>query len=207
MTDPVVCSDGFTYERSAIVQWLQRKLVSPMTRQRVSPRLHPNHALRQMIEDMRAGSTVPASELQPSVSVLPGGGVLEGEECMAVQGCRRLRALLDGASKMRWRYELLWWLVLRRAAIALGWPPLIGKRGLIAEVRHRCVRLRRRLASVGVVRELGATIVPFLCTALRWTGIFTLHAYAQINLQALVQSAAASWQLAVKCLHALFGFQ
>lgn len=32
MKDPVIAMDGYTYERTAIVEWLSRSGVSPMTR-------------------------------------------------------------------------------------------------------------------------------------------------------------------------------
>ena len=36
MQDPVIASDGHTYERAAIMEWFARKDTSPMTNQRVS---------------------------------------------------------------------------------------------------------------------------------------------------------------------------
>ncbi|KAK9819484.1 hypothetical protein WJX81_005966 [Elliptochloris bilobata] len=47
MTDPTVAADGFTYERSAIMQWLQLgHVTSPMTNQPLPhPGLTPNRAL------------------------------------------------------------------------------------------------------------------------------------------------------------------
>ena len=53
MEDPVICSDGHTYERVAIEQWLRTNSRSPMTNQHLPSRLLiPNHALRQAIESM-----------------------------------------------------------------------------------------------------------------------------------------------------------
>ena len=40
--DPVVASDGQTYDRSAIEQWLQWNGTSPITRERLQQRLYPN---------------------------------------------------------------------------------------------------------------------------------------------------------------------
>lgn len=52
--DPVIASDGFTYERSAIEDWISRKRTSPMTNE---PLIHtlltPNLAFRSMIHDMQ----------------------------------------------------------------------------------------------------------------------------------------------------------
>lgn len=55
MSDPVVAPDGFTYERSAIAQWLQvaRACRSPMTNQPMEPILVPNHSLRSSILEWR----------------------------------------------------------------------------------------------------------------------------------------------------------
>lgn len=56
MQDPVICEDGYTYEREAVEAWLQEHGRSPMTNQQlVSTRLIPNRALRGMIELWREG--------------------------------------------------------------------------------------------------------------------------------------------------------
>lgn len=53
MVDPVTCSDGHTYERVAIEQWLQSNSRSPKTNQHLSSRvLIPNYAMRQAIESI-----------------------------------------------------------------------------------------------------------------------------------------------------------
>lgn len=53
MEDPVICSDGHTYERVAIEQWLQSNSRSPKTNQNLPSRvLIPNYAMRQAIESM-----------------------------------------------------------------------------------------------------------------------------------------------------------
>mmetsp|Transcript_24544 Transcript_24544/g.34293 ORF Transcript_24544/g.34293 Transcript_24544/m.34293 type:complete len:152 (+) Transcript_24544:39-494(+) len=52
MKDPVICSDGHTYERSAIQQWLQRHNTSPKTNLPLASNvLIPNHSLRSIIHD------------------------------------------------------------------------------------------------------------------------------------------------------------
>ena len=51
MRDPAIAPDGFTYERTAIAEWLAVHNVSPMTRQPMdASQLRSNHALRQTIE-------------------------------------------------------------------------------------------------------------------------------------------------------------
>ena len=51
MTDPVIGSDGRTYERSAILQWLAKNQNSPMTREPMTvASLKPNYALKSAIE-------------------------------------------------------------------------------------------------------------------------------------------------------------
>jgi hypothetical protein len=52
MVDPVICSDGHTYERKNIQNWLEISNRSPKTNE-VMPNsfLIPNHALRAVIED------------------------------------------------------------------------------------------------------------------------------------------------------------
>ena len=50
MTDPVSTSDGFTYERAAITEWLRTKDTSPKTGATLeSKALIPNHSLRSVI--------------------------------------------------------------------------------------------------------------------------------------------------------------
>eukprot|EP00658_Telonema_sp_P-2_P028428 TRINITY_DN21783_c0_g1_i2.p1 TRINITY_DN21783_c0_g1~~TRINITY_DN21783_c0_g1_i2.p1 ORF type:complete len:188 (-),score=29.53 TRINITY_DN21783_c0_g1_i2:128-691(-) len=53
MTDPVVCADGYTYEKDAIENWFAQKEVSPMTNEQVETRLIPNHSLRSQIMEWR----------------------------------------------------------------------------------------------------------------------------------------------------------
>ncbi|KAL9656854.1 hypothetical protein ABK040_004388 [Willaertia magna] len=58
MKDPVICVDGHTYERSAIVQWLRIHACSPMTRQPMTAEnLVPNIALRNTIEQLLNSNT------------------------------------------------------------------------------------------------------------------------------------------------------
>ena len=53
MADPVIASDGHSYEREAIQRWFQTHRTSPLTG-RVMPNqdLIPNHRLRTLIQDM-----------------------------------------------------------------------------------------------------------------------------------------------------------
>jgi hypothetical protein len=58
MTDPVLATDGFTYERSAIEQWLRDHTTSPMTRQPMRANtLTPNRNLKDSIARWMAGET------------------------------------------------------------------------------------------------------------------------------------------------------
>jgi hypothetical protein len=53
MCDPVICSDGHTYEREAIEQWLRSNSRSPKTNQHLPSRtLIPNHSMKQAIDAM-----------------------------------------------------------------------------------------------------------------------------------------------------------
>jgi len=48
MNDPVIGKDGYTYERSAIEEWLRSHNESPMTRERMTANdLVPNRILRE----------------------------------------------------------------------------------------------------------------------------------------------------------------
>ena len=49
-TDPVVCCDGHTYEKSAIEAWFRTNETSPMTNEKLETKnLLPNIALRNSI--------------------------------------------------------------------------------------------------------------------------------------------------------------
>ena len=54
MQDPVVAADGYSYEKIAIIEWLQHSNLSPMTSDVLIPKvLIPNIALRQAIDIAR----------------------------------------------------------------------------------------------------------------------------------------------------------
>lgn len=48
-TDPVICEDGFTYDREAITAWLQTNNTSPMTREHIGKQIIPNKQLCQQL--------------------------------------------------------------------------------------------------------------------------------------------------------------
>jgi hypothetical protein len=66
MKDPVMASDSITYERAAILQWIEISkekevpLTSPITRGSLTEVLHPNIALREVLGELR-------SHLKPDV--------------------------------------------------------------------------------------------------------------------------------------------
>jgi hypothetical protein len=63
MRDPVVDSNGHTYDRSAIEHWLQTNKRSPLTNTLLRrSRLKPNHALKDAIDGWISGQWVRAEE-------------------------------------------------------------------------------------------------------------------------------------------------
>ena len=53
MLDPVMCADGFSYERKDIITWMKKSKRSPVTNQDLRHRcITPNHALRNTISDI-----------------------------------------------------------------------------------------------------------------------------------------------------------
>ncbi|EQC39464.1 hypothetical protein SDRG_02908 [Saprolegnia diclina VS20] len=55
MVDPVVASDGHTYERAQIAKWLQTHETSPITNCKLATKaLLPNHTLKQAIAEFQA---------------------------------------------------------------------------------------------------------------------------------------------------------
>ena len=68
MTNPVIGSDGHTYEKTAIEQWLSVHTVSPITKAPMNKsHLVPNIALRNTIQEF----TGPGNKVPSSDSVLP----------------------------------------------------------------------------------------------------------------------------------------
>ena len=55
MEDPVVCSDGNTFERSAIASWLVNHRTSPMTNARLAHNnVVPNHLVKSQIAEWKS---------------------------------------------------------------------------------------------------------------------------------------------------------
>jgi serine/threonine protein kinase len=55
MEEPEIAADGFTYERKAILAWLEKHNISPVTRQKLDHfKLTPNHTLRSAIRDWKS---------------------------------------------------------------------------------------------------------------------------------------------------------
>ena len=55
MADPVILTDGYSYERSAIAEWLKRSKTSPCTGAKLAfTLLLPNHNLRNAIAELMA---------------------------------------------------------------------------------------------------------------------------------------------------------
>jgi Mg-chelatase subunit ChlD len=70
MTEPVMGSDGHTYELSAIREWLTKNSVSPLTRKPMTlDDVHPNFALRTAIERWKL-----SNESSPFVPEIPAFG-------------------------------------------------------------------------------------------------------------------------------------
>ena len=66
MADPVLGSDGRTYERSAITEWLRTHNTSPITREvMTATSLKPNYALRSLIERSNAVPRFTVTAVQP----------------------------------------------------------------------------------------------------------------------------------------------
>lgn len=64
--NPVVASDGHTYERTAIEEWIRTapRRISPLTREPISDVLVENHLMRQLVEEVIvARATAGAAEL------------------------------------------------------------------------------------------------------------------------------------------------
>jgi hypothetical protein len=51
MRCPVIAPDGHTYEKSAIIHWVETKSVSPFTRKPIEPKFFPNILVQNLIEN------------------------------------------------------------------------------------------------------------------------------------------------------------
>lgn len=52
MDDPVICNDGYSYEKKAILNWLKKSNISPMTREPIY-NLLINKQLKELINDWK----------------------------------------------------------------------------------------------------------------------------------------------------------
>jgi hypothetical protein len=73
--DPVLADDGYTYERTAIVEWVKNhKETSPMTRQPIKLKdLKSNRVVKQLADQYRSSST---SNVGKDVVIFSGNGTL-----------------------------------------------------------------------------------------------------------------------------------
>ena len=54
MENPVICEDGITYEKSAIMEWLSKNKTSPITRKVISSdKIYPNIGIKKLIEEYK----------------------------------------------------------------------------------------------------------------------------------------------------------
>jgi Mg-chelatase subunit ChlD len=69
MDDPVIDNDGISYEKEAILQWLNSgKNISPVTKKSLKIEdLRPNRALKETIDKYKASGTMPVAEIIPDV--------------------------------------------------------------------------------------------------------------------------------------------
>ena len=64
MEDPYSDSDGNTFEKTAIYQWIQQTGISPVTRNPMTLNdLHPNRALKDLIENFINGNEIPITSV------------------------------------------------------------------------------------------------------------------------------------------------
>ena len=65
MIDPVITSDGHTYERESIQQWLKENNTSPITGlDLLNKKMRPNYALKNIIENIIKHGLIPLDEVK-----------------------------------------------------------------------------------------------------------------------------------------------
>ena len=74
---PVIAEDGYTYEESAIVSWIQENHTSPMTRQTLNLRnLRPNHTIKNLVEEFENSLSAVNYRLKLNVDVKKVSGAI-----------------------------------------------------------------------------------------------------------------------------------
>ena len=53
MSEPVIASDGHTYERYVIEKWNRTNQTSPKTREKIEDRFFPNLSMKNQIEEFK----------------------------------------------------------------------------------------------------------------------------------------------------------
>mmetsp|Transcript_19498 Transcript_19498/g.35364 ORF Transcript_19498/g.35364 Transcript_19498/m.35364 type:complete len:500 (+) Transcript_19498:106-1605(+) len=91
MTDPVVCADGYTYERVAIARWFETSRMSPVTGQTLPHTdMVPNHSVRTLLKtliDMVGNATPPASQDANAAQTDRAKQQTPEATCCSAQGC------------------------------------------------------------------------------------------------------------------------
>ena len=71
--DPVIASDGHTYERADIMEWMNHNTISPMTREPLERALVPNILIRQQVNEERGRRGLPTlptlAELDAAIKI------------------------------------------------------------------------------------------------------------------------------------------
>ncbi len=111
MEDPVQAEDGHSYSRKFIQQWLDRKAISPLTRQPMGVRLTPNRTLEKAIAEVLAEQRRRQEARQPGptemrppradeTTRIPGDGIGSLNQLATIfaelDGLRDLFKTLDG---------------------------------------------------------------------------------------------------------------
>lgn len=77
--NPVVASDGHSYDKKSIDAWLRRQRSSPMTRERLMPYLFPNRAVAAVLQQLTAAGFGPTDEEEADT---PPASCIDDEEEM-----------------------------------------------------------------------------------------------------------------------------
>ena len=85
MDEPVIATDGFTYEKRCILEWFQIKRTSPMTGARLlSTQLIPNHSLKSQINQWREQQTKKVINAQDKTSIVAKYNSILGILCLLI---------------------------------------------------------------------------------------------------------------------------
>eukprot|EP00003_Mantamonas_plastica_P013665 TRINITY_DN2381_c0_g1_i6.p1 TRINITY_DN2381_c0_g1~~TRINITY_DN2381_c0_g1_i6.p1 ORF type:complete len:630 (+),score=229.86 TRINITY_DN2381_c0_g1_i6:1339-3228(+) len=161
MTDPVFCSDGYTYERRAILKWLKNKSYSPMTGNKmrhtvVIPNMNLKKQIRMSFPHMRPGDKTDFFQLIPIEIIMSIFAMLPGYTMAQIcRVCDEWNELVDQEVLWAYRLEQEYQIVLTEQQLAKATNDTPSRDAYIKEYKKsdkERAKIRQSLTTVGDVK-------------------------------------------------------